>query len=245
MLTYLFKVLRVVPALAAIASASFAQPANPTLSGSFTVSPLRVDLKQGDESAELQLTNSLDRPSAVQIRVFAWSQQDGQDRFAPTSYFTVSPSIFRMPAGALQTFHIARSVPAASTGEARYRIVIDQLPESAAVGQQFASTRLQLTLPLFSGSEMALPAKLTQKLTNNVLQITNSGGRTARIAALTVVAADGQRWPVSLDHGRYIHGQSTMSFSVPRYVCQAASSVRLTGTIDRTAFDAIPQQSCP
>lgn len=217
----------------------------PQRSGAFTVSPLRIDLPSGEDHAELTLSNALDRASAVQVRVFAWSQENGLDRFSPTTDFVVSPSIFRMPPQSLQQFHIVRRGPTTGTGEGRYRIVIDQLPEPPSGVSQAAVTRLQMTLPLFSGSERASPASLTASLAGSRLTIANSGGRTARIGSLAVVAADGNRWPIALEVGRYVHGQSSLTYQIAGFDCARAARVRIVGMVDRTGFDAVPQTSCP
>lgn len=228
-----------------MAGAGLAQVASAPRSGAFTVSPLRIDLAQGNDHAEMTLSNALDRASAVQVRIFAWHQENGADRFTPSSDFVVSPSIFRMAPGSVQQFHIIRQTPATAAAESRYRIVIDQLPEPVAGTNQAANTRLQLTLPLFSGSELTTPAKLLAQLTGARLTIANAGGRTARIGSLAVVAADGSRWPIALDTGRYVLGQSRLSYDLREFDCARAGQVRVVGLVDRIVFDAKPQSSCP
>ena len=240
----------VVAALTIMASAVTAQQNAPTLSapdlsGSFSISPLRLDLAQSSEFTNLTLTNALDRRSSVQIRIFAWRQEGGKDIYAPTTDFVASPSIFTMPAGAQQQIHIIRAQPLPGAREQHYRVVVDQLPEAAQGKNQAAATRLQLTLPLFVGSEQARPAQLSAAINGTRLTITNSGGRTARIGVLTVVSNDGRRWPINLENGRYVQGQSMLTFDVPRFDCTRAGALRVAGTIDRAAFDVPPQTRCP
>lgn len=230
------------PALALIAGAGSAQAPQIT-SGAFTVAPLRLEVAASSDSANLQLTNALDRTSSVQVRIFAWRQENGVDRFSPSDDFVVSPSIFKIAPQSIQLVHIVRQRPT-GPGESRYRVVIDQLPEAGGSAGPTATTRLQMTLPLFVGSETAAPAKIEMRIRGKRLEVSNSGGRTARIGALALVAPDGTRWPIPLDSGRYVMGQSTVNYAIPGFVCQATPSVRLTGTIDRITINAVPNQTC-
>lgn len=227
------------------AGTSAAQESLPARSGAFTVSPLRIDLPQSADHAVLTLSNALDRESAVQIRVFAWHQDRGIDRFVPSQDFVVSPSIFRMAPGSAQQFHIIPQRAFSGAQEARFRVVIDQLPAPVMGADQAAMTRLQLTLPLFVGSEQAPPARLSASVAGTRVSVANAGGRTARIGSLVLIAADGRRWPIGLDTGRYVHGQSTVTYEVPGFDCTRAGPVRVAGMVDRAGFDAAPQSSCP
>lgn len=219
-------------------------PAAP-LSGAFTIAPLRLDLTKAVQFANLTLTNAMDRRASIQVRIFAWRQEQGRDVFTPTTDFIASPGIFRLETGAMQQFHIIRQRDFAGRQELRYRVVIDQLPEQVSNANQAAQTRLQLTLPLFVGSDTVGPARVSARLAGAQLQLGNAGGRTARIGSLAVVTSDGRRWPVQLDRGRYILGESMISYDLRGFDCGAAGPVRVVGLIDRVSFDVQPQTRCP
>lgn len=229
--------------LAASAGAVSQQPSG--LSGAFNIAPLRVDLAQSAQFANLTLTNAMDHRASIQVRIFAWRQEQGRDVFTPTTDFIASPGIFRLDAGAVQQFHVIRQRDFTGVQEQRYRVVIDQLPEAASTASQAAQTRLQLTLPLFVGSDRASPAQISARIEGGQLQLANAGGRTARIGTLALVAADGRRWPVALDRGRYVLGSSMISYDPRGFDCVAAGPVRVTGMIDRASFDVQPPTRCP
>lgn len=229
--------------LAASADAAPQQPA--ALSGAFNIAPLRVDLAQSAQFANLTLTNAMDRRASIQVRIFAWRQEQGRDVFTPTNDFIASPGIFRLDAGAVQQFHVIRQREFSGAQEQRYRVVIDQLPEPASAANQAAQTRLQLTLPLFVGSDRVSPAQVSARLDGGQLQLSNAGGRTARIGTLALVAADGRRWPVVLDRGRYVLGGSMISYDLRGFDCVTAGPVRVSGMIDRASFDVQPPTRCP
>lgn len=96
------------------------------------IAPLRLELDASKPAATLMLTNTSERPVPVQTRLFAWSQDGGEDRFAPSSALTISPSIISIPPGATQIVRLLRT-GAASPGEKRFRLAVDQLPDPTLV----------------------------------------------------------------------------------------------------------------
>lgn len=223
-----------------------AQPALPA-SGVFSVSPLRIDMAADAETASLQLKNLLPNATSVQIRVFAWAQQDGKDRYQASEDFIVSPSIIRLDAGANQLVRVLRreGVPADQGQERRYRVVIDQLPGSTSAEQQAANTRLQITIPLFHGSDRSSPAQLTAQISDQQLTLTNAGGRTAHLAAMELTGPDGRTHPVRLDGLRYLHGGTSVSLALPQPVCGQNGRASLRAVVDRSPVNVASEQICP
>ena len=55
------------------------------------------------------LTNTSERSLPVQSRLFAWSQADGEDVYAPSSDLIISPSIASIPPGETQIVRVLRN----------------------------------------------------------------------------------------------------------------------------------------
>jgi fimbrial chaperone protein len=155
------------------------------------IAPLRLEFDAGNSAATLMLTNTSDRAVPVQTRLFAWSQENGEDQFAPSSALTISPSIIAIPAGATQIVRLLRT-GAASPGEKRFRLAVDQLPDPQSVESGTAEARLRFTIPVFLDRDTAKPAQLDWRLGPSGLQATNVGGATARIISLEVKTNGGQ-----------------------------------------------------
>lgn len=217
-----------------------------TAGGAFEVAPLRMEFTADQQAAQMQLRNVLDQDSAVQVRVFTWTQAQGEDHYAPSDDFSVTPSIVQIGAHTTQLFHVVRRDGFTVGTEYRYRIVIDQLPVGPQQSAPMATTRLQITLPLFVGSESVAPAAISARIAGRSLLLTNAGGRAAQAARLTLTTADGRDWPINLKPGRYLFGGETKAYPLdPAFSCDAAHAARLSGIVDGRDYDSRIAQSCP
>ena len=231
--------------LAFAAGAAAAQTASLPASGSLSIAPLRVELPAASEYASMQLGNAMDRPVAIQVRIFRWHQENGRDIYAPSADLIASPSLFRVAPGATQDFRIIRQAALPGGSEHRYRVVIDQLPEPVSNGGQAAATRLQLLVPLFANSETVAPARLEAMVSETGVTLTNTGGRAARIDNLALSGADGAQITVPTDQVRYIHSGSAVTYPLAGYSCANGPAQRLVGQVDSARFDAQPASRCP
>ena len=76
--------------LAALAAATWLSPAS---AGTFTISPLRVDLSQGTPAAALTVRNEENVEVVIQVETLQWSQAGGQDVLEPTRDLVGSPLV--------------------------------------------------------------------------------------------------------------------------------------------------------
>src|SRR5690348_17146810 len=70
--------------------------------GSFQVNPIRVDMTKGATSAAITVRNDGPDAIVVQSSVVGWSQENGQDVYAPTTEALVTPPIMTVPPGGEQ-----------------------------------------------------------------------------------------------------------------------------------------------
>lgn len=229
------------PAAAQDAAGSDMAAAAAAAASSLAVTPLRVELAGGASAETVQVQNSTDSPMAVQIRLFAWSQANGEDVYTPSSDLLVSPSIVSIPAGQIQLVRLVRKA-AASQGEKRYRLVIDQLPDPAKVRPGVAQTRVRFAIPIFVDRDKAAPAAFSWKLTDGSVELANTGGAAARIVQIEVKQADGRVVPVELNSLRYVHGASVISWPIGRGC--SLGKLRISAQIDGRTVDAEPVAAC-
>lgn len=205
------------------------------------IAPLRLELDAAKTGATVMLTNTSKRPLAVQTRLFAWAQEAGEDRYAPSTALTVSPSIIAIAPGATQIVRVLR-LGAASPGEKRFRLAVDQLPDPALAKSGEAEARLRFTLPVFIDRDKAEPAVLTWRIAGGQLQLSNSGGRTAKVMAVVVKSAGGTALAVERNSLRYVHGQSTISWGLGT-VCPAGP-LGVSALVDGQTANAQVSPSC-
>ena len=229
------------PATAQVAPTDDMAAAAAAAASSLAVTPLRVELPAGTSAETVQVQNSTDSAMAVQIRLFAWSQVAGDDVYAPSSELLVSPSIVSIPAGQIQLVRLVRKA-AASQGEKRFRLVVDQLPDPTKARPGVAQTRVRFAIPVFVDRDRAAPAAFAWRLTDGNLELANTGGAAARIVEIAVTKADGRIVPVEQNALRYVHGASTIAWPIGKGC--SLGKVHITAQIDGRTVDAEPVAAC-
>jgi len=206
-----------------------------------SIAPLRIEIEGGEAGGTVRLTNASDRPLPVQARLFAWTQDQGEDVYLPSSELTVSPSITSIPSGQTQVVRILRKGPA-TPGEKRFRLAVDQLPDPALARPGQALTRIRFTLPVFLDREKAAPAAFAWRIAKDRLELVNSGGATARVLDLQVKAGDGRIVEVERNALRYVLGNSTIAWPLGNGC--SLGQVRVTAQIDGQAVDGLAAPAC-
>lgn len=186
-------------ALAGLAGLLALAAATASAKGQLQVRPTQVEVPVGASATRLVLANTGDRPLTAQVRVFAWTQADGDDRLAKTELVQLSPPIVQLAAGAEQLVRVvAQGAPPAGR-DATYRLVVDELPTADSGGGSGISLRMRYVLPLYVRAADAPAPKLTCQLQGVVLACANDGGQSAQLGASKL--ADGQGHAIALTEG--------------------------------------------
>lgn len=205
------------------------------------ITPLRIEIDGASGGATVMLTNTSHRALPVQSRLFAWSQVDGEDVYDASADLTISPSIASIPPGETQIVRVLRP-GAASPGEKRYRLVVDQLPDPAAARAGAAEARIRFAVPMFLDRTRSAPAQLDWRIGAHGIELANTGGATARVLQLAVKTANGTAVPVERNSLRYVMGNSTIAWPVEN-AC-SLGPVTVTVSIDGRTVDAQPRSTC-
>lgn len=211
--------------LAVVATAASAKG---QLQARATLVELGVDAAAG----RLTLANTGDAPVAAQVRVFAWSQQGGQDRLAPTTAIVLSPPIVKIPAGGEQVVRIVRQGPAPAGRDQTYRVVIDELPDRSRPNANTISFRMRFVLPLFVRDAVAKPPSLTCQIERQgqlpALTCNNSGGKAAQLGATSLLDASGQKYQLTPGLFGYVLPASIRQWPLdPKHLAKLGSILRL------------------
>ena len=179
-------------AIALAATLALLLPLGPAFArGQLQARPTLVELAPGQQAGRLVLANTGDAPVAAQVRVFAWSQADGEDRLADTAEIAVSPAIVRIPAGAEQVVRVVRLGEVPAGRDASYRLVVDELPgpqDEAATGIE---VRLRYLVPLFVRAPGTAAPAVQCTLAGLRLACRNDGGRPAQLGPSRLADAGG------------------------------------------------------
>jgi len=221
------------------------------------VAPVTLTLQPAQQADGLWLSNTGGMPMNAQVRVFRWTQADGQEKLEPTRALIVSPPMLQLPAEGRQLVRVIRSGPPPSgMAEESYRVLIDELPlaetappsssqalpppqspPGAAKGLNFV---MQHSLPIFISPAGAAPnpPQLTWKLLRQgaqaVLEVANSGGTHAQLAGLVFTDAAGRQTPVHQGLLGYVLPGSTMRWplkpSSTTFAAQGRWQVMINGS---------------
>ncbi len=100
--------------------------------GGLQVSPVTLSLTQAERAGIFTISNNSETPMNAQARVFKWTQT-AEDEYVlePTNDLVVSPPIMQLAPGVPQELRVIRT-QASSANEQQYRLILDQLPNTAA-----------------------------------------------------------------------------------------------------------------
>jgi fimbrial chaperone protein len=169
--------------------------------GHLQVGSTRVELLPGARATRLALRNTGDAPVGAQVRVYDWSQPEGEDRLDETHAIALSPPIVRIAPGEEQVVRIVRQGPAPTGRDATYRVVAEEVPLTPQDANVAVGFRMRFVLPLFDRSADAAPAQLSCRLSTDTLTCLNAGGRACKLGATRLIDAGGRA--VELTNGLF------------------------------------------
>jgi fimbrial chaperone protein len=181
---------------------------------SLSVSPITLDVVTPATNATVTARNGESRPLAAQIRVFRWTQVDGQDRLDPTEDVVASPPVVTINGGADYVVRLERTAAHEIGGEEAYRVIVDELPNPNRQRNGSVAMVLRYLVPAFFFSADASQPKLVWSLAHRggatLLQAANSGDKRIQILDLKLGAL-----MVGKGLAGYVLGHSTRSWVVP------------------------------
>ncbi len=182
--------------------------------GALEVTPVLHELPALQPALSMSVANRGVRGATVQVRVFSWTQEDGRERLTPLTDVILSPAIFTLDAGRMQTVRVLFPEGEAPH-ERSYRILIDELPDvNSTEPVRFA---LRLSVPVFRQPAVAPPPpSLAWQLEAGVLKLVarNEGGRRERLRDLVLTSEHGQQVKPTTPWGHYLLAGHQRSWSI-------------------------------
>ncbi len=167
------------------------------------VFPITLTLLPDTFSSGLTLTNGNDSVIYGQVRVFRWTQENGEDVLSSAQDdLGVSPPLIQIAAQSTQLVRLVPFAKARGTGEQSYRVFIDQLPTNEAALPNRVSIQVRYSVPVFIEPKTATtPPKLHWGLVNTpsgwLLRVRNTGGRRAQLSKIQLVDKTGKAYEIS------------------------------------------------
>lgn len=159
-----------------------------------TAGATSLQLEARQRAGELWLTNSGTSPVKLQVRVFRWVQQNGQEQLLPTDELVATPPMQELAAGQQQLVRVMRPTREPPPAQQYYRLIVDEVPDlsTRTDGMQFV---LRYSIPVFvQPASGKLAARLQARLVRlddgrDGVEVSNSGDSYAQIADLALGSA--------------------------------------------------------
>lgn len=212
----------------------------PTLAASLQVAPTSVELHADEKGEAVWLSNTdSDTPVRAQVRLFRWTQKNGEDTLEPTRDLAISPPLVELAGGARQLVRVIRTGPPPNGAEASYRIIVDEVPSGATAEQTGLKFLLRYSIPVFvlPVGEAPITYDLSPRLERAgdaaTLVVGNSGRQHAQLADLAYIDASGKRHELMAGLVGYVLPGQTMRWALPasasRYADGGSFKARING----------------
>lgn len=231
--------------LSLCAVAALAATVQTVVAASLQVAPILVEVPAPGAASNVTLRNEGPRAVNAQVRVYRWTQADGEDVLEPTDAVVASPPTAALASRTDYLLRIVRTGRAAVAQEEAYRLLVDELPDAAEGKPGTIAMVLRHSVPVFFTPPEGEGPALTwsSEVKDGQLNVTavNEGGRRLRLAGLKVT--DGKQ-TISFGAGLsgYVLAGSSMTWTRPvRGFNTAAAKVSAQGDLGPINAPARPQ----
>ena len=201
---------------------------------SLQATPITVEVQAPNATSTVTLKNDSNEPINAQIRVFRWSQTDGQEKLEPTNDVVASPPMATLSPKGDYLVRLVRLSKTPVAAEETYRILVDEIPDTSKQ-KPGINIAMRYSIPVFFEPRKMEGANLNWSLDRRdgkvVVKVVNNGDRRVRISAMK--ATDGAGSSVTFGQGLvgYVLARSSMQWTAPA----SASKLSSTGTVTISA----------
>jgi len=200
---------------------------------SISVSPIRLDVPAPASSASVTLRNDGALPVNIQIRMFKWKLNKGEDFYEESDEVVATPPVATVPPGGSALVRIVRTGTSPVVGEEPYRLVVDEIPDANRVRNVGVNIALRYLVPVFFLKDDATQPKIEWSIRTEdgkrMLVATNTGDKNRRIANLRL-----DKTVLNAGLAGYVLGHSTRMWPLPA----KASGARVLADTDAGPIDA-------
>ena len=184
--------------------AAFALPSAQAIAGTFSVSPVRVDLAAQSTTGVVTIRNQEEQPVVVQAETRLWQQTSAGEQLEPTRDVLVTPAVFTIPPQGSQVVRIALRRDVDPRTELSYRLILTEVPQQAAPGFNGLNMALRMSLPIFIAAQAPTAPRVkwsAARSPDGTVAVTalNAGSEHARVLDLMISPQPG--------NGQWLHQQ--------------------------------------
>ena len=128
-------------------------PSAQAVAGTFSISPVRVDLAAQSTTGVVTIRNQEDAPVVVQAETMLWQQTAIGEHLEPTRDVLVTPAVFTLSPRGSQVVRLALRREVDPRMELSYRLILTEVPQQAAPEFTGLQMALQMSLPVFVAAQ--------------------------------------------------------------------------------------------
>jgi fimbrial chaperone protein len=210
------------------------------------VAPTTLTLQATQNADGLWLSNTGDGPVTAQVRVYRWTQENGDDKEVLSREVLVSPPMVQLAVSERQLIRVIRTGPPPIDSEAAYRVVIDELPIPDSGPKKGVQFVLRYSVPVFmapagGNSTAQLNWKVRRHGQQTEIEVTNAGVTHAQLAELNFADSRGRRTEVQAGLLGYVLPGAQMRWQVKTPPATFANG----GSLDVLINGSATQQNIP
>lgn len=168
------------------------------LAAGLQISPISITIPADKRADEVWLRNTSTEVVHAQVRVYHWSQAEGEDVLVPDQHMVASPPMVQLQPGQQQLVRLVRVGPlsAPAVNERTYRVLIDELPIQRTAAKAGLDFVFRYSVPVFiAGTAPAQPQldwSVQEADGQAWLRVANSGTSRAQLANIEYTPHGGQ-----------------------------------------------------
>ena len=206
---------------------------------SIRLSPVSVEILSDQSASSISLYNQSNESADLQIRIFEWTQNAGQDQLIPTDDIAISPPFLKLKPNDSYNLRVVRIKPEPISGEKTYRIILDELPKpiDSRKASQGVNVLLRSSLPVFVVNKDAITQlnwKIDAKQNDTFLNISNIGNRHALLNDLILVDnTENKSYPIKVNtvNGYILSGKSK-NYTINNFTYQPNHKYSISLTVN-------------
>lgn len=160
--------------------------AAPAFAGSFSIAPVRIDMKMPRRAAAIEVQNTGEQPAQLQVERYRWlADRGGDDQLEPTDEIIVTPPIFTLAPGQKQIVRVLLFGTIDPAKESSYRLVFQETALNDPPPNTVQAL-LRISMPVFIGPPNVKPEvawSMTREGDRWWLTAENKGTAHAQLAA--------------------------------------------------------------
>lgn len=189
------------------------------LAASYQVTPMSVEIRAPGATSSVTVKNDGDAAMNAQIRVYRWTQTNGQEKLEPTTDVVASPPMTNVLPKSEQTIRLVRTSKQPLAGEESYRIYIDEIPDPSKRKSGQVAVALRYSIPVFFVPPTPTESKVgwTIKRTGEgtIVFATNNGDRRVKLSGMKIKDQAGNVVALGEGLNGYVLARSTMRWVLP------------------------------